>query len=399
MQALWRTSLFAAMLLAPFSSIQADPPHIVLSDSSSISLVTGGPAEDLYTRFGHSAIRVKDPRLKLDWVFNYGTFDFDTQWFYLKFIRGKLPYSLAVYDFALMYDLYRRLNVSLFEQELNLTPEERQKVMDFLMWNYEPENRYYHYDSYFDNCSSRIRDVFHNILGDTLEFRYSHVKSQKTFRDLTRDYLNETPWGKFGIDLITGLHTDKTASPWERMFLPYEMMYCFENAVLRRADGVVPFAKPVVAIFGEKQGRTRNTVFSPLLVFWGIFVAILAFSAWQQFRNLKYKWLDILLFFLSGFLGGAMLFMWFGTDHPEAWVNLNMLWALPTNIIIAYFIWRNPNNPALKYLLIFSALMLLMVLVLWKFNPQHYHLAVIPIILSYLTRSIFLLRGFYLGRA
>ena len=201
-----------------------------LTDAARISLITGQPGKELYASFGHSAIRVYDPSKGLDLVYNYGTFDFDEPGFYTNFLRGKLNYSLSVYDFRNMVLSYKYRNLSLYEQILDLSYEERKSVYAYLNTNYQPENRYYLYDFFFDNCSSRIRDVFEEILGSKLEFRDEHIQKHKTFRQLLDEFLVYSPWADFGIDLILGIPTDAVASSDEYMFLPYKLFDAFEQA-------------------------------------------------------------------------------------------------------------------------------------------------------------------------
>jgi len=152
-----------------------------LTERAHISLITGEPGEELAAKFGHSAIRVYDPEIGLDLVYNYGTYDFNGPGFYQKFLMGKLNYSLSVYEFKRMAYGYKYYNQSLYEQVLNLNYDEKVAVYNIININYLPENRYYPYDFFFDNCSSRIRDVLENVLGDKLYFDDQHIKKHKTF--------------------------------------------------------------------------------------------------------------------------------------------------------------------------------------------------------------------------
>lgn len=362
-----------------------------LSDSSTISLITGAPGEDLYTKFGHSAIRVYDPVNRIDLVFNYGTFDFDTPGFYMKFIRGKLLYFMDAYEFKRMLYLYTQLNQSLFEQTLNLSPRQKQEIFDFLIKNYQPENRYYHYDSFFDNCSTRVRDVFKNTLGDRLVFHYDYITEKKSFLRLTNECLQAAPWGKFGIDLILGLPMDRVATPWERMFLPYEMMHGFGHAELKNDSSSVPFARPVQALYSEIPVTVTSPFLTPLNVFWGLFILILLLTAWQLKSGNTSTILDLAIFSLSGLLGLAILFMWFATDHHETKINMNILWALPFNLLLPYWMVSHRNSPLLKGYLWFFAGLNMIILMGWKFMPQPYHPAVIPVVLIYTLRCLFIL--------
>jgi hypothetical protein len=369
--------------------------RFILTDSSRISLITGSPGNELYTRFGHSAIRVQDPAKSIDYVFNYGTFDFQTPGFYVKFARGKLLYFLSAYEFYRMQWEYSQLNQSLFEQDLNLTLNQKQEVFNFLLKNYMPENRFYLYDFYFDNCSSRIRDVFKNILADTLVFQYQHITDKKSFRQLTDDHLKQAPWGRFGIDLVLGLPADRVAEPWERMFLPDEMMNCFENARLKSGDREVPFVKSTVTVVAEKNSTNPLLIFTPSATFWGILILILSITILQVFSNKQIISLDIILFSASGLAGFFILFMWIGTAHHVTKNNLNILWTLPLNLLIPFLIIKSSPGKLLKWLLIFNNSICALVLVCWAISPQQFNLAVIPLILLFILRGGYLLLFHY----
>src|SRR5690606_22569898 len=139
---------------------------VKLSPRAEISIITCGPGEELYSSFGHSAFRVKDPALKLDFAYNYGTFDFNKPNFYIKFAQGKLLYELSVSyfeDFVYNYKIEGRW---VKEQVLNLSQDEKNQLFNFLNINAQPENKEYLYDFFFDNCSTKIRDVLEEVLNN-----------------------------------------------------------------------------------------------------------------------------------------------------------------------------------------------------------------------------------------
>lgn len=166
-----------------------------------ISLLTCDPGDELYSAFGHNAVRVLDNDTGRDIVFNYGTFDFDTPNFYLKFARGKLDYMLSVSTYEQFILHYQYLQRSVREQVLDLSPEQTLRTVQFLQENYEPQNRFYRYDFFFDNCATRIRDMVEMVLGDQLKWGETEASSGKTFRNLIDEYVYPMPWADFGIDL------------------------------------------------------------------------------------------------------------------------------------------------------------------------------------------------------
>ena len=185
-----------------------------------ISLLTCDPGDELYSTFGHSAIRVVALESGQDLVFNYGTFDFNTPFFYIKFIRRTLDYQLSLTttdNFLREYNYFKR-NVR--EQELNLSPEQSQAIVAFLQNNYRPENRKYRYDFFFDNCATRITDMLESVLGQSLKWNYPTESDEKTFRNLIDEYVYPLPWSDLGIDLALGAVIDREATEAEKAFLP-----------------------------------------------------------------------------------------------------------------------------------------------------------------------------------
>ena len=361
-----------------------------LSEQSRISLITGEPGDALYERFGHSAIRVYDPANGLDLVYNYGTFDFNAPGFYPKFLMGKLNYFLSVYEFKRMVYAYKYYNQSLYEQVINLNYDEKVAVYNFINRNYLPENRYYLYEFFFDNCSSRIRDVFEEILGPNLHFDEKHIIDFKTFRQLLDEFLTEAKWGDFGIDLILGLPADAKASSRDYMFLPYKLFDAFEYAIIERDSTKVPFvlSTNVINQSVNLPGKEGLKI-SPSILFWTLFVIILLFSLFINQQKKVIKYIDVILFVVVGLAGLLIFFLWFATDHISTKDNLNLLWTFPIHLLMPYIILRNEKKGWMKYYLQFWMLFLILFLVTWKILPQDLNTANIPIILTLIIRFYF----------
>lgn len=167
-----------------------------LSLNAEISVLTLGPYQgELYSAFGHSAIRVYDPELEMDDAYNWGVFDFNQPNFYLNFAKGHLLYKLGVYPYDLFRDHYIYNNRYVHEQKLNLTTAQKQKLYEYLTWNRQPENQNYLYDYFYNNCATKVRDVLVTVFGDSVKFDGSYVKTSYSIRDLTDIYLVQQPWG------------------------------------------------------------------------------------------------------------------------------------------------------------------------------------------------------------
>ena len=361
-----------------------------LSEQAHISLITGEPGDALYEKFGHSAIRVYDPLNGIDLVYNYGTFNFNAPGFYPKFLMGKLNYFLSVYDFKRMVYAYKYYNQSLYEQIINLNYEEKVAVYNFLNNNYLPENRYYLYEFFFDNCSSRIRDVFERILGPKLHFDEEHIKDHKTFRQLLDEFLITAKWGDFGIDLIIGRPADVIASSREYMFLPYKLFDAFEYARIEQDSIEVPLVLSTIVINQSViLPGNEGPWMSPLLLFWTIFIIILLLSLFINARNKIFKYIDSVLFIAIGFVGLLICFLWFATDHISTKDNLNLLWTFPFYLFLPYMIFRNKKTTWMKYYFQFWMIFLILFLATCKILPQQLNTANIPIILTLIVRLYF----------
>src|SRR6478609_1320059 len=252
--------------------------QVQLSDQAQIAIITCGPTQtELYSAFGHSAIRVYDPKNKIDYAFNYGLFSFDQPNFYLNFARGSSFYVLGVQsypDFEYTYIYYNR---SLHSQILFLTTEQKQKVFDFLSWNAKPENKSYRYDYFYDNCATRVRDAFEKALPGEVKFDSTYITTDYAIRDLTEIYLKQQPWGDLGIDICLGLPMDKKASPYEYMFLPDYIESSFDHATINGS----PIVKEKKIIYEAKPEPVTGPP-HPWIVFGALLIItiVLSFYDW-----------------------------------------------------------------------------------------------------------------------
>ncbi|NND64017.1 MAG: DUF4105 domain-containing protein, partial [Flavobacteriaceae bacterium] len=180
------------------------------TEAVEVSILTIGPGANLYDKFGHSAFRVADKNNGVDYVFNYGTYDFNTPNFYTKFAQGKLLYSLSVETFDNFYARYVAENRWVKEQKLNLTVDQEIEVFNFLKNNSLPENRKYKYDFFYDNCATKMRDVLVEVLGTKIKYQDSLPFEPKSFRELIQQNVYYNSWGSLGMDVGIGAVTDVT---------------------------------------------------------------------------------------------------------------------------------------------------------------------------------------------
>jgi len=362
---------------------------VALSQQSQISLITFGPDQgEFYEAFGHSAIRILDPTRGIDYAYNYGVFSFNQPNFYLNFTRGHLYYQLGVYPYPDFRDAYISVNRFVHEQVLQLTPGQKQKIFDYLEWNALPENKVYNYDYFFNNCSSRIRDVFADVLKGEIRFDGSYIKTDYTIRQLTDLYLDQQPWGDLGIDIGLGSTIDRKATPYEHMFLPDYLESGFDHAFINVGGTSSSLVKEKTVIFQALPEEQERSWFHPWGVFGFLLVLALALAVFDLRRKKLSTWFDVTFLWVTGFLGLFLLFLWFGTDHHACAKNYNLLWALPTHVLASVLLLRK-NKPAWLpgYFLATGGICLLLLLT-WPILPQFMNYFLIPYVAAMLVRSV-----------
>ena len=358
-----------------FTSAKAqDSTHI------RISLLTCTPGEPLYSTFGHSAIRVTDSTNGTDIVYNYGTFNFDEEGFYIKFMRGKLMYYVNPENFTDFVYGYQAEHRGITEQLLALTAEKKMAIQYFLAENAKEQNKYYKYDFFLDNCTTRLRDILRDLQDSS--FCIKPVMPAGTrFRKAIHEYLdnNNKDWSKLGIDILLGLPCDAVMTTQQMQFLPDNLMKSLDSSNIKMVS-----SKTV--LFPANGTDNKKSFFTPLIVFSILLITIIAIGLMKnKFTSAFLLGFDGILFFLTGLLGILLIVMWTATDHVMCKNNFNLLWALPTNFFASFFI-ASKKSWAKKYFT-FSWILLLAVLAVWFFLPQQMNTGLIPIVLLLIFRS------------
>lgn len=376
--------VFGLVLISFFTLGQG----ISLSDEAEISIITCGPdPNELYSAFGHSAVRVIDPVNRIDYAFNYGVFDFDQPNFYLNFARGRNYYMLAVYQYQDFEWAYKRDGRFIHEQVLQLTPDQKAKFFNFLMWNAQPENRTYRYDYYHDNCATRIRDILVDQLGDDLIVDSSFFEPVHSFRQKTGEYLDPLPWGDLGIDICLGLPIDRTMYATEYMFLP-DYIEAFVDKMKVKADsGWVDLVKEK-RITHTATVEARNSIIHPWIAFFVFLFAIAGISVMDWKRKKLSRWFDVFLFTTVGLIGLLLFVLWLFTDHYDAARNFNLLWAFPLHFFAGLLLLSKRTYNLLSSYFLFCAILLAATLVFWWAIPQQLNVYLTPVVIGLAIRCL-----------
>lgn len=365
-----------ATLLAFFLGflLQAGAQQIILSGAARISLMTVAPGEELYSTFGHSAIRVFDPANSLDRCYNYGTFEFDQPNFYMKFMRGRLLYFLDV-EATRGFEYFNiRQRRAMREQTFNLDSIQKQRLFDLLTENALPQNKYYKYDFFYDNCATRIRDIMQETFFHQIIFDSSSIPQPRTMRQLLHPCLTEMPWTRFGIDLILGQAADRKALADDYMFLPDYVHDMFAGAKLHDGRSLVTEERNIPEWpFPQMTTNDSKSLFgNPLWMM--ILVAVIGLLSMANPRAARI--FDTFFWLTLGLAGLLMAFLWFATDHAATKTNWNLLWALPTHLL---FFWRDRRSEWVDNYFAGAAMTAALALLLWKFLPQEMPLEALPI--------------------
>ena len=367
--------LLVLILFGHFGKAQEEPSAL------RISLITCTPGAELYSVFGHNALRIVDSAAGTDIAYNFGTFNFDDPDFYTKFVRGKLQYYLSQENFSDFLYAYQYFKRGVSEQVLNLTEKEKKEIQRALFENLTEENRYYKYDFFYDNCSTRLRDIIFKTKSNQAFNPPQFVANGLTFRDHLHTYLDraEMKWTRLGIDLILGLKADRKMSVSNAMFLP-EFLAKGVNAT--EVNGQKLVVEENTLLPDQQPTPTRDAfLLTPFFIF--LIIAILMMlplgnkiPAYAKFQHVLQK----IVFISAGLLGLLMLFLWIGTDHQTMTNNLNLFWAFPLHLVLVF---KENNLPRwLKRYTIFYPAYVVVLLLVAAFVPGLVPFAIYPLIIA-----------------
>ena len=317
-----------------------------------ISVLTFGPGDQTFSKFGHDALWVHDPRKppkQRDLVYNYGTFRFDSPWLIVDFLKGRLNYWLSVSTLERTLASYRAANRSVIAQGLDLTGEQMAAITAFLEENAKPENAAYRYDYYRDNCSTRIRDVLDRHLGGALAAA-SRGPAALTYRDHTRRLTVDSPLLFFALDLALGPLIDRPITEWDEMFLPARVEAKLAQLTTQQGE---PLVERRLTLFEAKREPPLEG--APTFRWGWLILGVTVGTALYAASRVERRWAQVslaavlsVLSFVAGLLGCLLLVLWLLTDHEVTYWNQNVLlcpfWALAVPFLAPGFSRGRPRH-------------------------------------------------------
>jgi hypothetical protein len=347
-----RVAAIAALLFGFALPGDAQSPEAARVPGSELTifLMTMGPGDQVWEKFGHNAIWIHDGLNHTDIAYNWGLFDFNAADFFPRFLKGDMLYSMGGFGLDATIDVYREANRPVWAQELNLTPAQRLSLAQFIEWNNRPENRYYHYDYYRDNCSTRVRDVLDRALGGVIRQATERVPSGTTYRSHTQRLTQDAPWVYVGTLLGLGHPVDRPISRWEEMFLPVRLRDDIRGIRVRDATGAsVPLVRTEMTLFASTRPPEPLEPSTHVFVYFvfGLLVLLLVLLL----RHLadggsNGARLGLLIVagswnLVVGILGTALAALWLFTDHVYSYHNENLLQANLLSLILAVMIFAS----------------------------------------------------------
>lgn len=315
-------------------------------DSVEISLLTCQPHDEVYSLYGHTAIRYHElTKDGIDAAFNYGVFNYDAPLFVIRFVFGLTDYELGAYPTDLFQEEYRRFGSMVTEQVLNLSNQEKLLLRQALIDNLKPEHRIYRYNYFYNNCTTKARDIIERHINGQVKYT-DRENYSPTYREMVHQMTRNHPWARFGNDLLLGILSDKQTSRREQEFLPSNLLYDFDHARIYSNGSYKPLVKErriivpsgVQMLHGSFPLTPRQCGY--VLLFAG---AMLAFMQWRQ-RRVFVLW-DGLLTTASGIIGFVLFLMLF-SQHPTVSLNFQFLFFNPVHIIC---LWSVLRGKAIRY--------------------------------------------------
>lgn len=358
-------------------------------DSIQFSLLTCSPGTEIYSLFGHTAIRYQNFTQKQDIVFNYGMFSFSSPNFIYRFVKGETDYQLGVNDFRSFEAEYMFRGSSVYQQILNLTYKEKLKLQNLLFTNYLPQNRVYRYNYFYDNCTTRARDQIEKCIDGNVEYPTS--VPDKTFRGIIHEFTKGFDWEEFGIDLCLGAGADKPIGIRQQMFSPFYMRSFAESAFIKDENGntrPLVLREEVVVDADTVDAAESSFPFSPIAcaTFFLFLNVVIAFV--QIVRKKIYWFWDLILYLSQGLAGCIIAFLFFFSIHPTVDSNWLILLFNPIPLFyLPFMVYNDIKRKKDKWHVINSVYLTLFILIL-PLIPQEINLSVLLLALGLLFNAV-----------
>lgn len=384
--------LIIFFLCAPVVAAQTQEQRENTPDSVRISLLTCAAGQEIYSLFGHTAIRYENYTRGIDAVFNYGIFNFNAPNFVFRFALGETDYQLGVSDYERFTAEYNYLGRDVWQQTLNFTPKEKERLITLLEENYRPENRVYRYNFFYDNCATRPRDLIEKAIDGNLQYADNMTDTNIgiSFRDLLHKYSEGHPWSRFGMDLCMGSKADKPIDRRLMMFVPFYVQEYFNKAQIidknKQARPLVLTEEKII-ITGDGETGQLSEGFTPMQAALLLFILVGGATIYGL-RCGKTLWgIDLVLFFAAGVAGCILAFLALFSEHPAVSPNYLLFVFHPLHLLCLPCMLNKVRKKQRSRYMLANFVVLTLFILLWLVIPQKFPSAVLPLALCLLVRS------------
>ncbi|MGI6242602.1 MAG: DUF4105 domain-containing protein [Prevotella sp.] len=309
-------------------------------DSVEISLLTCSPGTEVWSLYGHTAIRIQDLKNNEDVVVNYGLFDYQQDNFILRFVFGLTDYQVGISPYRLFLLEYAREGRSVVQQTLHLSDEEKVAIINALTDNLQPINRVYRYNFFYDNCTTRARDMITDHLQGKVEYAMD-LETRRSYREMIHQWNASHRWASFGCDLLLGLKADFKTDFAHQQFLPNTLQIDFDhaNVVLPEGEKYALVDSTTEVLRANPDNVKTSTgiwdYITPTILFFSLSIIVLLITIYEFVRRKTFWLLDVILLTLDG-LAGLVLFVMIFSQHPTVSLNLQILLLNPLSIVFVY---------------------------------------------------------------
>ena len=350
--------LLSAVLLTPQQVLADEKAEDTPPDSIEVSLLTCQPHDEVYSLYGHTALRWHDLRTGLDIAFNWGVFNFKAPHFVTRFVFGLTDYELGAYPYNIFQKEYRHFGSMVTEQVLNLNGEEIARLKGLLDQNLQPENCVYRYNYFYNNCTTKARDIIEQCISG--EVKYTERKDfTPSYRDMVHEMTRNKHWSQWGNDLLLGIKADQPTTLRQQEFLPHNLMYDFDRAQIYENGVYRPLVKERrIAVPAGVQVINKEFPITPIQYFCIMLVIGIIFFIMEWKQQGIYIYWDALLMVISGIIG-VVLFLMLFSQHPTVSLNLQIILFNPIHWLFLWPVIRGKKTIYWKILAVLCVLFLI----------------------------------------
>ncbi len=358
-------------------------------DSIDAALITCSPGDEIYSLYGHTALRMRNYTRHLDVAFNYGVFSFEQPHFMWRFILGQCDYMVLGVPWGIFIEEYEERGSRVTQQTLNLTPDEANRLWFLLIANCQPENRKYRYNYFYNNCTTQVRDMVERAVAGRIVYGSGSERCLSTYRDLLHGYTRLHPWTAEGCDILLGADVDSLASARGSQFLPEMLMNDMDGATIHDDNGKVrPLLSSTEIVLQEKHRSISSGLLSPSVVSWALVVLCLLIACVEWWRRCWLWGVDGCLLLLRGLAGSLLVFLAIFSEHPAVGSNWLVVLLNPLAFFGLYLVVKTALRHEKTRWFAFDLANLLLFALIFLLGVQKFGELVVPLTLAFATRPI-----------